>query len=86
MVPSAIASLVVYTVGAPVAFLAILLRHARAIQQDQGMRMLNQGGTEAANPNFSVRARYQELYVRRHDDACGMLCFAVIAFISKTHT
>ena len=61
MVPPAIASLVVFTVGAPVAFLAILLFHAKAVQQDQCMRMLNQGGTEAANPNFHVRARFQEL-------------------------
>jgi hypothetical protein len=60
--PAAIGSIVVYTVGLPLAFLLILVRHRHAIQADQALRVANEGNTEATNPHFYIRLRYQELY------------------------
>jgi hypothetical protein len=60
--PAAILSFVCYTVGLPLAFLTILLRHREAIRADQTLRLANDGGSEATNPNFHIRRRYQELY------------------------
>jgi hypothetical protein len=60
--PAAALSIVVYTLGLPAAFLTILVRHRGAIYADQTLRVGNQGATEATNPNFHIRRRYQELY------------------------
>jgi hypothetical protein len=60
--PAAILSFVCYTLGLPLAFLTILLRHRVAIRADQTLRLANDGGSEATNPNFHIRRRYQELY------------------------
>ena len=60
--PAAALSIVVYTIGLPVTFLGILLRHRHAIFADQTLRMANEGATPASNPNFHIRRRYQELY------------------------
>ncbi len=60
--PAAALSIVVYTLGLPAAFLAILIRHRNAIYADQTLRMANQGASDATNPNFYIRRRYQELY------------------------
>jgi hypothetical protein len=60
--PAAALSIVVYTIGLPVSFLAILLRHRAAIFADQTLRMANEGATPETNPNFHIRRRYQELY------------------------
>jgi hypothetical protein len=60
--PAAALSIVVYTVGLPTSFLVILVRHRHAIHADQTLRMANQGGSDATNPNFHIRRRYQELY------------------------
>jgi hypothetical protein len=60
--PAAALSIVVYTVGLPVAFLAILLKHRHAIQADQTLRAAHGGTSPATNPNFHIRRRYQELY------------------------
>lgn len=62
LVPPAILSLLVYTIGIPMTFLAILVIHGPAIKLDQTMRAANQGGTEASNPEYYIRKRYQELY------------------------
>ncbi len=51
-----------YAVGLPVAFLCILTKHRRSISKDQSMRVAGQGDTEATNPYFHIRTRYQELY------------------------
>ncbi len=68
--PVAILSLLLYTVGLPLAFFAVLVYHRGTIYQDQVLRQQNQGNTPASNPNFSVRQRYQELYrCRGH---CGL--------------
>ncbi len=58
----AVLSLVLYTIGIPGVFLGVLVRHGAAIKRDQVMRAANQGGTEASNPSFFIRQRYQELY------------------------
>ncbi len=72
--PAAALSIMVYTLGLPLSFLAILLRHRHAIFADQTLRVANEGGTEDANPQFYIRKRYQELY------RCGpMLCFALLS-------
>ncbi len=60
--PAAAFSIVVYTLGLPAAFLTILIRHRDAIYADQTLRMANQGASDATNPNFHIRRRYQELY------------------------
>jgi hypothetical protein len=60
--PAAALSIVVYTLGLPVAFLTILIRHRGAIHADQTLRVANEGESEATNPNFHIRRRYQELY------------------------
>jgi hypothetical protein len=60
--PAAALSIVVYTLGLPTAFLTILIRHRDAIYADQTLRVANEGESEATNPNFHIRRRYQELY------------------------
>jgi hypothetical protein len=62
LVPPAVLSLLVYTIGIPLAFLIVLVRHGAAIRHDQVMRAAAQGGSEASNPYYFVRQRYQELY------------------------
>lgn len=62
LVATATLSLVVYTFGIPLAFLVILVRHRDAIKRDQALRVANQGASEASNPYFHIRQRYQELY------------------------
>jgi hypothetical protein len=60
--PAAGLSIAVYTIGLPLTFLFILLNHRHAIFADQTLRMANAGSSEATNPNFHIRRRYQELY------------------------
>jgi hypothetical protein len=62
MVAPAAMSLVVYTIGLPLLFFCILLRHRTAIRRDQVLRAADAGGTVATNPDFHVRRRYGELY------------------------
>ena len=62
MVPMATLSLVGYTVCIPLLFLTILVRHGAAIRHDQTLRAVNQGSSEASNPFYHIRQRYQELY------------------------
>ncbi len=64
--PAAALSLVCYAVGLPLTFLAILLKHRKPIFEDQKLRVASLGGTEATNPYFHVRTRYQALY--RYED------------------
>ncbi len=66
--PAAAVSLVVYTLGLPLSFLVILVKHRRAIQADQALRVANKGNDETTNPNFYIRRRYQELY------RCVLVC------------
>jgi hypothetical protein len=60
--PAAALSLVCYAVGLPLSFLVILIKHRKSILEDQAMRVVGQGATEATNPYFHIRTRYQELY------------------------
>jgi hypothetical protein len=60
--PAAALSIVGYTIGLPAAFLVILAKHRHAIRSDQTLRVANQGYSQATNPNFHIRRRYQELY------------------------
>jgi hypothetical protein len=60
--PAAALSIVVYTLGLPLTFLAILVRHSHAIFADQTLRVNNEGASEDTNRNFRIRRRYQELY------------------------
>ena len=60
--PAAALSIVVYTVGLPVAFFAILLKYRVEIRADQTLRVASDGNTAASNPNLHIRKRYQELY------------------------
>lgn len=62
MKPAAVLSLIGYTIGLPTAFLCILVRFRREIQEDQRLRVANRGGSEATNANFHIRRRFQELY------------------------
>jgi hypothetical protein len=62
MKPAAALSLVVYTVGLPIAFLSILVVHRTAIFRDQTLRQSNLGDAPESNPDYFVRKRYQELY------------------------
>jgi hypothetical protein len=67
MKPAAVASLVFYTAGFPVAFLAILIRYRREIFLDQTLRQQHKGTDPDTNPHFHIRRRYQELYVLSSD-------------------
>lgn len=60
--PAAVLSLVCYAVGLPVTFMVILVKHRREIAKDQALRVADLGATEATNPYFHIRTRYQELY------------------------
>ena len=60
--PAAALSVVVYTIGLPVAFFAILLKYRVEIRADQTLRVASDGNTAASNPNLHIRKRYQELY------------------------
>jgi hypothetical protein len=60
--PAAVLSMIVYSLGLPVAFLVILVRERDAIRADQVLRMSNSGHSEVSNPNFRTRQRFQELY------------------------
>jgi hypothetical protein len=62
MVTPAAFSLLLYTVGFPLFYFCILLRHRSAIRRDQLLRAADAGNTAASNPDFHVRRRYQELY------------------------
>lgn len=63
MKPAAILSLLLYTAGLPLSFLAILVRYRSQISADQSLRQRNLGDSPATNPNFYIRLRFQELYV-----------------------
>jgi hypothetical protein len=60
--PAAALSIVVYMVGLPVTFFAILLKYRVGIRADQTLRVASDGNTAASNPNLHIRKRYQELY------------------------
>jgi hypothetical protein len=60
--PAAVLSLLGYAVGLPLGFLVVLVRHRESIIADQALKAVGQGGTEATNPYYSIRTRYQELY------------------------
>ncbi len=60
--PAAVLSIIGYTLGLPLSFMVILLRHRVAIHADQTLRLADKGHSEATNPNFHIRRRYQELY------------------------
>jgi hypothetical protein len=60
--PAAALSLVVYAFGLPLSFLVVLTKHHATIHADQALRVAGQGGTEATNPYFHIRTRFQELY------------------------
>ena len=62
LVPYAIGSFVIYTVGIPLSFSAIMWWHRKSIIADQELRMLGIGDSRASNPQFATRIRYQELY------------------------
>ncbi len=62
MKPAAVVSLVVYTLGLPAFFFVILVVHRHDIFHDQSLREKHQGNTPMS-PYYSVRKRYQELYV-----------------------
>ena len=61
--PYAIASLIIYTFGIPLAFGSILYFHRREIEADQKLKEEGDGNTPSSNPNYYIRTRYQELYV-----------------------
>ena len=60
--PAAVLSLLGYTVGLPLTFLVLLVKHRQSIGADQALRVAGQGGTEATNPYFHIRMQFQELY------------------------
>ncbi len=57
----AFGSLGLYAVGIPALFLIILGTHGASIRRDQSLKVQGKGATEATNPDFSVRRRYQKL-------------------------
>ena len=60
----AVASLmvVVFVVGVPVGFAALLAHHRRAMQADQFLRVWGEGDSSVTNPNIHIRRRYRKLY------------------------
>jgi hypothetical protein len=60
--PAAALSLLGYAVGLPLSFLVLLVKHRESIIADQALKVTGQGGTEATNPYFHIRMRFQELY------------------------
>lgn len=60
--PWAVASIVVYGLGIPVACGLVLLKHRHRIQEDQALRKKAMGFTRASNPYFNTRLRYGALY------------------------
>ena len=57
-----IASIVLFGIGLPALFVAILWQHRRAMFVDQLLRMRNEGETAMTNPHIVVRRRYRKLY------------------------
>jgi hypothetical protein len=60
--PFAIASLVVYVVGIPATFGAILVHYRKQILADQRLYVAKQGRSADTNPNLVIRIRFHELY------------------------
>ncbi len=55
-------SVVLFILGVPGAFGAILYRHRQAIVDDQLMRERGEGDSALTNRNLSVRRRFRKLY------------------------
>jgi hypothetical protein len=60
--PAAVLSLLGYTVGLPLTFFMLLVKHRQSILADQALKVAGQGATEATNPYFHIRMQFQELY------------------------
>ena len=59
---TAAASVVVFVLGVPLTFAAVLYTHRSAIVDDQLMRERGEGDTAMTNPNIRVRHRFRKLY------------------------
>ena len=62
MIPLGYISMGGYTIGLPLLFTFILIKHRREIYADQCLRALQTGHSPTNNPQYRVRRRYQELY------------------------
>ena len=62
MIPLGYLSMVGYTIGLPLLFSYLLIKHRREIYADQCLRSLQLGGSPETNPQYRVRRRYQDLY------------------------
>jgi hypothetical protein len=63
LLPWGVVCMVVYGVGIPALFAYILYKNRVSIKGDQSLRAVGLGFSEASNPYFNVRKRYQKLYV-----------------------
>ena len=70
MYPFGVAAVFVYSIGIPLWFAYVLVRHKDAMKQDQLLRA--QGlGDDTSNPNLAVRRRYSRLYVDFRPETVG---------------
>jgi hypothetical protein len=58
----AVLSVLLFILGVPGAFGAILYRHRQAIVDDQLMRERGEGDSALTNRNLDIRHRYRKLY------------------------
>ena len=57
---------VVFVLGVPMSFGALVVYYRRAMQADQFLRVWGEGDSSVTNPNIHIRRRYRKLYeVRR---------------------
>ena len=54
--------IVVFVLGVPVGFAALLVYYRMAMRADQFLRVWGEGDTSVTNPNIHIRRRYRKLY------------------------
>ena len=53
---------VVFVLGVPIGFAALLVYYRREMQADQFLRVWGEGDSSVTNPNVHIRRRYRKLY------------------------
>jgi hypothetical protein len=59
-------TMLLYVIGLPVAFAAILVKHRVGIRFDQSLKQKGEGDTSLTNPYLHLRKRYGKLYGDYH--------------------
>jgi hypothetical protein len=61
MKPAGALALVLYAIGIPAVFLAVLVKYRTGIKEDQRMKLKGQGNSASSNPHYGIRRRFQKL-------------------------